>query len=460
MNTIAYGRSDGRKVSLRAQLPLVDSGSHRTWVQFALEGTWDGHPAGTFTFDRAVFEQIKATFERQANAIPLTYEHPERGSGQPVPAAGWIHELAIRGKELWGLVEFTPRAAEMVKSGEYRFCSVVVDFESTDRTTGDVVGPELYEVGLTNTPFLDGMAPITLSRRRRLAREKDTMSDIELIKAALKELGDDATLEQVTRWVAAKKELDSVASGEGDAPAEEPAEMSAETSDDATVELADPPAESVELMEGEEAPAADGLATQAVQLVADAAGVDVAAVIAAMQENPSAFAAVVGGAPDDGTQADEEAAAMSEVSAARVVDLTKRVKASGEELAKQAQRIAELEAEVLDRDVSAAVEAGHILDAEAATLRKFTRSSPKVVRDRLEEAKASPEVPAGKPVKASRPRGAGFDAPADTSHPEWETYERSLSSVIKDPEERARVIAERISTRTERRASRRSRRAE
>ena len=54
----------------------------------------------------------------------------------------------------------------MVRAGEYRFCSVVVDMNAVDRVSGESVGPELYEVGLTNTPFLDGQHPITLTRKR------------------------------------------------------------------------------------------------------------------------------------------------------------------------------------------------------------------------------------------------------------------------------------------------------
>lgn len=154
-------------VSLRARLPLVADGASRTWIDLAFEGEWKGHHSGSFSFTQDVFKNIVARFEQQKNPIPLTYEHPEKWMGTPVVAAGWIHDLQVKDGHLWGLAEFTPKAAEMVKSGEYRFCSVVVDFESVDRKSGAEVGPELYEVGLTNTPFLDGQRPIALSRHAR-----------------------------------------------------------------------------------------------------------------------------------------------------------------------------------------------------------------------------------------------------------------------------------------------------
>lgn len=156
-------------IRLRARLPLVADGAPRTWMDLAYVGEWKGHQAGDFKFTNEVFANIVARFEEQKNPIPITYEHPEKWMGTPVVAAGWIHELAIKDGHLWGLAEFTPKATDMIKQGEYRFCSVVVDFASIDRKSGDEVGPELYEVGLTNTPFLDGQKPIALSNYRRPA---------------------------------------------------------------------------------------------------------------------------------------------------------------------------------------------------------------------------------------------------------------------------------------------------
>ncbi len=154
-------------VRLRAALPLVAENSSRAWIDLAYEGEWKGHHAGEFSFTESVFANIVKRFSVQKNPIPITYEHPEKYMGTPIKAAGWIHDLRIQNGHLWGLAEFTPDAAQMVKNGEYRFCSVVVDFASIDRKSGEEVGPELYEVGLTNTPFLDGQRPIALSRYHR-----------------------------------------------------------------------------------------------------------------------------------------------------------------------------------------------------------------------------------------------------------------------------------------------------
>ncbi len=68
----------------------------------------------------------------QANGIdlPVDYEHqtekPEARLKGPVPAAGWIKELQIRDSGIWGRVEWTATAAEMIAGKEYRFLSPTI----------------------------------------------------------------------------------------------------------------------------------------------------------------------------------------------------------------------------------------------------------------------------------------------------------------------------------------------
>lgn len=59
--------------------------------------------------------------------LPVDYEHqndkPEAKLKGPVPAAGRIKELAHNESGLWGRVEWTPTAREMISRREYRFLS-------------------------------------------------------------------------------------------------------------------------------------------------------------------------------------------------------------------------------------------------------------------------------------------------------------------------------------------------
>jgi len=159
----------GDRWALRALYPLVKEGAPLTWVDVAMEGSWEGHPAGPFSFDRATFEQCVANFEAQRNPVPLDYEHATEWAAQ-APASGWVQKLAIKDDasgraHLWALVELTDEAAAFVKDGRYRYSSGVFQFGAIDRASGKDIGCRFTSLALTNTPFLDGQEPIRLSAR-------------------------------------------------------------------------------------------------------------------------------------------------------------------------------------------------------------------------------------------------------------------------------------------------------
>jgi hypothetical protein len=147
---------------LRSRIALVAPEAATSWVHVGREGDFAGK--GGFSLTRDVFAQAVENFETQANPIPVLYEHPIGGDGEPVPAAGWIHALELRDYGLWAEVEWTERAARMIREGEYRYCSMVLALKSKHRETGEEIGAQLLELGLTNTPFIDGLAPIKLTR--------------------------------------------------------------------------------------------------------------------------------------------------------------------------------------------------------------------------------------------------------------------------------------------------------
>lgn len=163
--------------ALRAAGPLVSEEAPKRWMHCAKPGEWAGYLTEDgstieFEFTSELFEQAVENFNRESNPVTLTYGHPDYAEaakiGAPILSAGWIHELEAREDGLWAFVEFTPRAAAHIDAGELRYCSVVLDFDAIDRVSGDSIGGYLYEVGLTNRPFIDGLTPIRLSRRDEL----------------------------------------------------------------------------------------------------------------------------------------------------------------------------------------------------------------------------------------------------------------------------------------------------
>jgi len=78
-------------------------------------------------FNLSDAEAVVAEFQAMGIDLPIDYEHhndkPEAKLSGPVPAAGWIKELKAAEGGLWGRVEWTETAAEMIRRKEYRFLS-------------------------------------------------------------------------------------------------------------------------------------------------------------------------------------------------------------------------------------------------------------------------------------------------------------------------------------------------
>lgn len=160
--------SDGSplRLSYLVALAFGDGGTgNQVWINIAKVGEWNGHPRGPFQFTPEVFDQIVANTQQRVTPINCDYEHQTfKSLTGAIPSSGRILQVERRGDELWALAELTDRAAQMVRSGEYRTCSPVIEFDATDRVTGKDIGPELLSLALTNDPFQDGLHPIKLTR--------------------------------------------------------------------------------------------------------------------------------------------------------------------------------------------------------------------------------------------------------------------------------------------------------
>lgn len=94
-------------------------------------------------------QAIVEAFEANNGPLPIDYQHDSMTPGKsgPKPAAGWIERLEADDKGIWGIVSWTPRAAEMIASREYRFLSPAIGF---DQRTGEVTA--LAGAGLVHSP--------------------------------------------------------------------------------------------------------------------------------------------------------------------------------------------------------------------------------------------------------------------------------------------------------------------
>ncbi len=116
---------------------------------------------GGFVVDEESARLALEAFDEHGTDLPIDYEHQTLGgafaspSGQ-APAAGWIKRLhAEPGVGILAEIEWTPQAAEMLGSKQYRYLSPVAVVRKGDRKL-----IAIHSAALTNKPAIVGMTPI------------------------------------------------------------------------------------------------------------------------------------------------------------------------------------------------------------------------------------------------------------------------------------------------------------
>ncbi len=151
-----------------ARLVLAEAGQ-LTRIPLAKIGTWwKGKQKFSITLNDC--REMVANFRRKALAeVVIDYDHGTEfaaGSGQPVPASGWLKEIEDgpdRDGVLWGQAEFTERARGMLAANEYKYVSAVIKWGVPDKSSGERLGAMITSVALTNIPVLEEMPAIALS---------------------------------------------------------------------------------------------------------------------------------------------------------------------------------------------------------------------------------------------------------------------------------------------------------
>lgn len=94
--------------------------------------------------------EVISAFAANQGPLPVDYEHSQdrMPKGEPAPAAGWIIGMDERDGALWGKIEWTDRAATMIREREYRFLSASMQLDQGGRVIG------LNGAGLVNRPAL------------------------------------------------------------------------------------------------------------------------------------------------------------------------------------------------------------------------------------------------------------------------------------------------------------------
>lgn len=181
----------------------TDDGFIESWVQML--------PLGKY--HHAVYGEINVTPERIARfaanvnnnvrgtQLDIDYEHKENPT-EGGRAAGWVQQAEARPDGLWARIRWTPRAANAIKSGEYKYISPEFADSWEHPKSKEKFDDVLFGGGITNRPFLKDILPLNLSEivTEFKTPEKDPQEgrEMALLEALRKQfnLSDDATEEQ------------------------------------------------------------------------------------------------------------------------------------------------------------------------------------------------------------------------------------------------------------------------
>lgn len=141
----------------------------RSWLQLAKTGTFHSSRYGKFSITRDDLAQMLHNFNevtpQAPTQLPIDFDHLSMNPQKPGDgkAAGWLQRVELRadGDELWGEVEWTPEAADLIQNRAYRFVSPSFVKDHTHKD-GRKIGTTLLAAAITNHPFLEGMQALTL----------------------------------------------------------------------------------------------------------------------------------------------------------------------------------------------------------------------------------------------------------------------------------------------------------
>jgi phage I-like protein len=173
------------------------------WVHLLPAGHMTGRDGRSYSLpDPAA---LILAFQEGGIDLPVDYEHqsdmPAARQAGPIPAAGWIKELRHNEEGLWGRVEWTATARQMIGAKEYRFLSPVFYHNRARQImrlkgAGLVHAPNLYLKALASQepPMRDPKAPVDTAAKT----PPETSARSPLLERLMKLLkfGPDATEEQ------------------------------------------------------------------------------------------------------------------------------------------------------------------------------------------------------------------------------------------------------------------------
>jgi hypothetical protein len=160
-------------------------------IQVLRQGAFKHPQYGKISFDEKTFKSFIKNFEERVPQEHIAYDfkhQPDHG------AAAWLKRLFVEEGGLWADVELTKRGAEALKNREFIYFSTEYVDDYKDRESGKSYGPTILGGGLTNRPFIKGMAPTLMSEDREelfvSVEDSATHKEIESMDEIKKQIAD------------------------------------------------------------------------------------------------------------------------------------------------------------------------------------------------------------------------------------------------------------------------------
>jgi Mu-like prophage I protein len=170
LSITASASANQKRRSFVIHLDAATMASGPTWINIINLGTYQHEEYGQLEFTR---ERVEA-WHRNLHAgvyggtrngkpcIATDYGHSMDLSvrADEQIASAYIFDLKIEGERVYALTEFTPKALEGIKAGEWSWFSISEVESILDQRTGQETGPVLRGGAITNRPFIPGLESI------------------------------------------------------------------------------------------------------------------------------------------------------------------------------------------------------------------------------------------------------------------------------------------------------------
>ncbi|AEZ65661.1 virion structural protein and packaging [Cyanophage S-TIM5] len=147
--------TDNKELVLNSNEPLTSQKPKKVvHIEMFKAGPQISSTGQKMMFTEKDLDQVVGTYSPEQHEAPLIIGHDQTDS---TPALGWVKDLWRKGKKLWGKVELTPKAEQLIKDGVFK--KVSSSFYLPEAETNPHPGKlALRHLGLVSIPAVKGLS--------------------------------------------------------------------------------------------------------------------------------------------------------------------------------------------------------------------------------------------------------------------------------------------------------------